>query len=230
MARVCYLRPSAHFLLIVRSDWTLDLTHPKVDVEEGWQYARTLDDPEEKWTAEPPAHIQQLLASSTLSGLTSPGPSRLSIGGSPQGGSAIWARRRRWVRVMRRRLDISPLPFMEPDGAMYQFSLEGSLVPFAGRLGGDSEDGQELGSVPFASMSSAQDYVARARFIVGSQPSVFNSSRIDGSVDLPSPAELRKAIAKLERAVDELRSGVLCRRSQLSMSSMRPNFLRCNSG
>lgn len=37
-----------------RSDWTLDITHPGVDAEEGWQYAQSFSDPEEEWTAEQP--------------------------------------------------------------------------------------------------------------------------------------------------------------------------------
>ena len=38
---------------------------------------------------------------------------------------------------MRRRLDIPPLPFLQPDGNMYQLSADGTLIPFVEELGSD---------------------------------------------------------------------------------------------
>ncbi|KAG8704314.1 hypothetical protein FRC08_002295 [Ceratobasidium sp. 394] len=105
------------------------------------------------------------------------------------GGSAVkWVRRRRWVRVMRRRLDIPPLPFMEPSG-MYYVTPDGGMVP-AGE-----EGGEEMGVM---GLGTRQDYVSHARYVVG---------------ELESPAEgmggvdYGRRVAKLERAVNELRGG-----------------------
>lgn len=109
------------------------------------------------------------------------------------------------MRVMRRRLDIPPLPFLEPDGVMYHFTMDGELVPYmeSGNNSFVNEDGQEMGSMPSTglSSSSAQDYVARARYLAGNNTE---------SVGVPSsPVEARRAIAKLERATTELRQGML---------------------
>ncbi|QRV72861.1 ankyrin repeats [Ceratobasidium sp. AG-Ba] len=164
----------SHFWL---SDWTLDLTHPRVNATEGWQYARSFDDPDDKWTADPPAALDKLLQ----------GAAGMTTG---MGGSAVkWVRRRRWVRVMRRRLDIPPLPFMEPSG-MYHVAPDGGMIP-AGE-----EGGEEMGVM---GTGSGQDYVSRARYVVG---------------ELESPAEgmggvdYGRRVAKLERAVNDLRVGL----------------------
>lgn len=101
---------------------------------------------------------------------------------------------------MRRRLDIPPLPFLEPDGALYHLDADGALIPFVNPARSDgSDDGQELGAMRATFISGAQDYVARARYLVGMQT--------DSSTD--SPVEVRRAIAKLERATMELRQGLL---------------------
>ena len=48
---------------------------------------------------------------------------------------------------MRRRLDIPPLPFMQPDGAMYILNDDGVLTPFVENHDDsfDAGEGQELG-------------------------------------------------------------------------------------
>ncbi|KAG9317587.1 hypothetical protein JVU11DRAFT_1795 [Chiua virens] len=114
----------------------------------------------------------------------------------------VWVRRRRWVRVMRRRL-FPPLPFMEPDGAMYDLADDGSLIPHAsdGENDEQGEEGQELGAMRPNRLSSAQDYVARARYLVGNRSETNDEAR--------STIETRRAIAKLERATSELRQGIL---------------------
>lgn len=126
---------------------------------------------------------------------------RSSASSSDHGRSALtWVRRRRWVRVLRRRLDIPPLPFLEPDGALYDLDADGALVPFVeARWDDEDADGQELGAMRTTLVSSAQDYVVRARYLVGMQT--------DSSTD--SPMDARRAIAKLERATMELREGLL---------------------
>lgn len=197
-----------------RSDWTLDVTRPGVDAEYGWQYSHYFDDSDDKWTPEPPPQLERLLSGSGavtagLSGSSSRASSSSRAGSSSRPSSISahhWVRRRRWVRVMRRRLDITPLPFLQPDGAMYHLDTDGTLIPHVeseGSIFGD-HDGQELGSMPSTGLSSAQDYVARARYLAGSQ---YGDS--ESMVGDPSALEARRAIAKLERATTELRQGIL---------------------
>lgn len=197
-----------------RSDWTLDVTHPGVDAEDGWQYSHYFDDTDDKWTAEMPPQLERLLNGSGavtagLSGSSSRGSSSSRAGPSSRPASISahhWVRRRRWVRVMRRRLDITPLPFLQPDGAMYHLDTDGVLIPHIeseGSIFGDHE-GQELGSMPSHGLSSAQDYVARARYLAGTQ-----YGDAESIVGDPSALEARRAIAKLERATTELRQGIL---------------------
>ena len=187
-----------------RSDWTLDVTHPGVDADDGWQYAQSFNDPEERWSAEPPPQLVQLLSGTGM--VASLGsPSRSTGRSSSNGNSQLsWVRRRRWVRVMRRRLDIPPLPFMEPDGSMYHLAADGAMIPYVDESADDLRDGdgQELGMMQSTLLSSAQDYVARARYLVGNQSA-------DTNGDTVSAVDARRAIAKLERATTELRQGLL---------------------
>jgi hypothetical protein len=190
----------------ISSDWTLDVTLPEVDAETGWQYAQSFDDPDDHWTPEPPARLEHLLAvgSSVVAfGASGSGGSLRSRPGSISGHS--WVRRRRWVRVMRRRLDIPPLPFLGPDGRYHHWLHDGTMVPFEDAIigFGDSE-GQELTAIPSNPLASAQDYVARARYLAGSK--VGDSENVG---QLNSAVEARRAIAKLERATMELRQGIL---------------------
>jgi len=192
----------SHFWL---SDWTLDATHPRVDVDEGWQYARSFDDPDDQWSAEMPPALERALAGY---GVLTPGiAGTSSAGGSNSQASSSqlsWVRRRRWVRVMRRRLDMTPLPFLQPNGTMYQLDSSGLLIPYVEEDMGDPDGGQELGVIPQSFLTS-QDYVARARHRAGS-PRGYDMVTSDGPM---SGAELRKSIAKLEAAVLELRAGML---------------------
>ena len=84
---------------------------------------------------------------------------------------------------------------------MYHLA-EGHLIPYVDREESDfgGSDGQELSAMPSFGLAS-QDYVARARYLVGTpHPD-------DG--DLSSALEARRMIAKLERATTELRQGLL---------------------
>ncbi|TFK43397.1 hypothetical protein BDQ12DRAFT_695591 [Crucibulum laeve] len=195
----------SHFWL---SDWTLDVTHPGVDAEEGWQYAQSFNDPDDKWTAERPPQLERILnGSGVVAAGFGSSPSRSSSLSSTNPARSLpsWVRRRRWVRIMRRRLDIPPLPFLEPDGALYHLDEEGALIPYVENNHSDFDDGegQELGTMISTILSSAQDYVARARYLVG------NQSQDDGSEASISAVDARRAIAKLERATTELRQGIL---------------------
>ncbi|KAJ7198810.1 hypothetical protein GGX14DRAFT_665225 [Mycena pura] len=87
-------------------------------------------------------------------------------------------------RVLRRRLDIAP------DGAMYHLDANGTRtrIPFVDEAFNDSHgDRQDLGVMRVTFMSSAQDYVARTRYLVGTQPDSNSESTV----------EARRAIAKL---------------------------------
>ena len=98
------------YLRANRSDWTLDLTHPRVDVQDGWQYSRVLDDPEDKWLADIPPPLERLLTgsgvvSATVSGSSSNGGGANGLmsprgkGKGPLSTNLSYARRRRWVSV-----------------------------------------------------------------------------------------------------------------------------------
>jgi hypothetical protein len=88
---------------------------------------------------------------------------------------------------------------------MYHLAVDGSLIPYIDENQSQPEDGdgQELGFMPSTLLSSAQDYVARARYLVGTQ------SRDDVEGGTISAVDARRAIAKLERATTELRQGIL---------------------
>ncbi|TFY82597.1 hypothetical protein EWM64_g1407 [Hericium alpestre] len=120
----------SHFWL---SDWTLDVTHPGVDAETGWQYAHTFDDSDDQWTPEPPAQLERLLTGDTID-----------------------------------------------------------------EYAGMDMEGQELGSMPSNPLTSAQDYVARARYLAG-----VNDDETEVNLEANSAIEARRAIAKLERATTE---------------------------
>ncbi|KAI8919228.1 hypothetical protein DFJ77DRAFT_267138 [Powellomyces hirtus] len=59
------------------SDWRVDTKHPRVDAVDGWQYAKTFDDPDMQWLAAPIGSVLN-----------------------------TWVRRRRWIRVRKRRADV----------------------------------------------------------------------------------------------------------------------------
>jgi hypothetical protein len=103
---------------------------------------------------------------------------------------------------MRRRLDIPPLPFLVPDGEYHHWLQDGTMVPTTHGFG--ESEGQELSAVPSNPLASVQDYVARARYLAGTQGG--DSETAD---QLNSAVEARRAIAKLERATTELRQGIL---------------------
>ncbi|KIL68106.1 hypothetical protein M378DRAFT_121217 [Amanita muscaria Koide BX008] len=173
-----------------QSEWFLDVTHPKVDAREGWQYAHDFGDPDKQWTAERPQSLERLLNDVTTSG----------------GAAHSWVRRRRWVRIMRRRIDIPPLPFLQSNGCMYELASDGTLVLYTEQANEEphADGGQELSTMAPSFLVNAKDYVARARYLVGNQIS-------DAEVGYPSStaAESRRSITKLERATTELRQGIL---------------------
>ncbi|KAJ3833606.1 hypothetical protein F5878DRAFT_719413 [Lentinula raphanica] len=155
----------SHFWL---SDWTIDITYPNVDVHTGWQYSR---DGENEWVGEVPWELAELV-------------------NRGKGLPSSWTRRRRWVRLFRRRLDISPLPFLFPDQEYYWIGEDGGLV----KVDHDSSLGP--------GQKKEQDYVERARYLVGVNG---NSSH---TIEPADAIDARRSIAKLERATAELRVGI----------------------
>lgn len=189
----------------ISSDWTLDVTLPEVDAETGWQYAQSFDDPDEQWTPQPPPRLERLLAGgSAVAALSASGSSSSLRSHSGTISAHSWVRRRRWVRVMKRRLDIPPLPFLGPDGRYYHWLQDGTMIPFEDTAGLEDPEGQELSPIASSPLASAQDYVARARYLAG--PQIGDLEPVD---QLNSAVEARRAIAKLERATTELRQGIL---------------------
>lgn len=214
-----------------RSDWTLDLTHPRVNAQDGWQYARILDDTEDKWSPDMPAPLERLLGGSgIMSGMassssgasssvpSSPSASLLSPRGkgrAPSNTNLSFARRRRWVRVMRRRLDISPLPFLQPNGKFYSLTESGALIPYVPEDHRDNQsvlDSSDAGGVELSSTPSGlagRDYVARARYLADGRNN--RRASTSGSPDLESldATQMKRIANKLERAIGELRIGLL---------------------
>jgi len=88
---------------------------------------------------------------------------------------------------------------------MYYWLPDGTMVPFEETVSafGDT-DGQELEAMPSNPMFSAQDYIARARYLAGAQ-----DSEADNNDGVSSAVDARRVIAKLERATTELRQGLL---------------------
>ncbi|KAI8146529.1 FYVE zinc finger-domain-containing protein [Fennellomyces sp. T-0311] len=70
-------RPQAGSNWFWLTDWQIDYSDPRVDPTSGWQYARSFEERDEGWTPV-----------------------------APTAGYG-WVRRRRWVRVMKRRMDLA---------------------------------------------------------------------------------------------------------------------------
>ncbi|KAJ3181831.1 hypothetical protein HDU85_003346 [Gaertneriomyces sp. JEL0708] len=96
------------------TDWKLDLRHPRVDPVEGWQYARNFEEPENHWGPSP--------------------PSTFMVNGC--------VRRRRWVRVRKRRLDLTVQEDKEDEPTVNRhinyISAANSLVQEAPTLVGEA--------------------------------------------------------------------------------------------
>ena len=115
--------------------------------------------------------------------------------------------------MLRRRLDIPPLPYLEPTGEYFTITPSGALIPYVSPdsptqpsfAHDDDETEMELTSVTTPGLGG--DYVQRARYLAGS-PLPIQSPPASGG-PTTTGVEVRRSIAKLERAVAELRSGIL---------------------
>lgn len=137
------------------TDWKVDTKHPRVDGEEGWQYARGFDEPDVQWVAQP--------------------------GGGLLGG---WVRRRRWVRVRRRRLDVN---FEEAD------KEEG------GGDGGVGAEGTAATSVPDGGSDAENDYITKAKALIDGLPK--------SAVDEAGVEGVKQELNRYEEAIQALLSG-----------------------
>ncbi|KAM0756078.1 hypothetical protein T439DRAFT_351802 [Meredithblackwellia eburnea MCA 4105] len=181
------------------SDWLVDLTDRSSSPVDGWSYAPSFDTPDEDWSSEPPPELQKVLEE---------GAGVMGLGGQK------WVRRRRWLRVMKRRLDVPAW-----GGLLYGAEHQNGL---GGDFEGSSAESSKGPDVPDSPSPNA-DYLVRAQFLAGAHH--FTTSNLNSASDRSSirsgktalgnidreldKAELRKAAARLERATDELRTGTV---------------------
>ncbi|BGO96805.1 hypothetical protein NBRC10513v2_000741 [Rhodotorula toruloides] len=147
------------------SNWVVDTTAPSGSPIDGWSYATSFEAPDSEWTPEPPLDVRRALEG---------GASLATLGGGKK-----WVRRRKWVRVMRRRLEL-------PDWG------------FADQPSFPRREEQHDSS------AESDDYRSRAQFLAG----VTGETELTSGVEGNERAELRKVAARLERAADELRRGM----------------------
>ncbi|KAL8286312.1 hypothetical protein RQP46_004800 [Phenoliferia psychrophenolica] len=168
------------------SDWTVDLTDQSSSPADGWSYASSFDAPADEWSSEPPLELRRILE----------GGGGIGLGGQK------WVRRRRWVRVMKRRLDVPAWGYNWP-----QHEDGSSAAP---------ETNATLSVSPSEAPNPNADYLVRAQFLAANhrfstsdRGSIRSGKTVepgDGELDR---VELRKVAARLERATDELRAGTL---------------------
>jgi len=135
------------------SSWTIDLSSPLSSPIDGWSYSQSFDTPSDEWQPEFP-----------LEGA---------------GSAKKWVRRRRWVRVMRRRVDLKSWGYLdEPvrDDGDYRTKARFMLSQHQSR---EHEQGQEEENDPETSPSAS-----------------------------PRQGNLRRQCVTLERAAEELRNGI----------------------
>lgn len=175
----------SHFWLC---EWQIDRSHPQVDPEDGWQYAPSFDTPEGKWTAQMPPRLLQILDGRGWSGSVARALTAGAIDDSEA--STDWVRRRRWIRVMRRRLDIDfgdDLEAAEQVGGTRQRSEHASVI----------EAAQRAAQQDLEALSSDADYLKRAQVLA-------SGAQLQSD---PDDAAVRGRMARLQMAIRELRSG-----------------------
>jgi len=199
------------------SQFFIDLSPSDIDAEQGWQYARSFNEIDENWSSEIPIEVVRILSGGELP--------------SGNGKGMKWVRRRRWARIMRRRIDIPHWGFDDDDPplSLSRSSEEGEGVGLVDGQGGDSE----------ISLAS-RDYLERAQYFAGSHmrrnaqahtSSGINDDASDGDEDTMSlrsmqtviaeaqtggeelgKASARRIVSRLERALQELHEGIEGRR------------------
>lgn len=187
-----------------QSEWQQDLTSPQVDAEEGWQYGQSFDTPEERWLAAPPAPLTRLLEGRGLGqnmqrAVTGAmlGSSDAVTNGDVEAISTDWVRRRRWVRVMRRRLDIDFEDDLGEEKVSSAIANAQQPLGKSGLLTSCSVfEAQQMARSDAEKLGSQADYIARSRAMAG------NALHPDSQ----SAEQLKTYITRLELAVSELRN------------------------
>ncbi|KAJ1925958.1 hypothetical protein IWQ60_004219 [Tieghemiomyces parasiticus] len=144
------------------TDWSLDTTHPQVNPDDGWQYARAFYLPDAYWIPEPKAVLLNALPPTDLvdsSVARQAFPWTLPEGTIlPPVTNNSWVRRRRWVRVMKRKVDLAQMlatPHTHHEGATNGGGANGGWTGFYGSPGGDSTSNRgNGGSAPAGSSPS----------------------------------------------------------------------------
>lgn len=199
---------ASHFWLC---DWQIDRTHPLVDPVEGWQYAQSFDAPEDKWYAQVPQPLTRLLEGKGLSssitraisGGTLPGPGQSSSGadGDNEATATGWVRRRRWIRCMRRRLDLEFGDELE-SAELSSASASASATAIHAELDENDVAGHEAARADCDRLPADADYIARAKALAG-------AFALDGVTPADVMGEstqmLRARETRLELGIKELR-------------------------
>jgi hypothetical protein len=198
----------------------VDLSSADTEPEQGWQYATSFN--AEVWAAEMPEAVRELLAGSQSST-------------DSNGNKQKWVRRRRWARIMRRRLDIPDWGFNDrKDGKQQDRSAvaEGKMSQL--------QESKALSELEDRS-GAVQDYLQRAKYFAGSRVTKrirmvkgeiaekheqdSNASESEEADDTASVLSqlttvegmksssldrgvARRVTARLERAIDELNVGM----------------------
>ncbi|PWN26434.1 FYVE-domain-containing protein [Jaminaea rosea] len=198
----------SHFWLC---DWQLDRTHPQADHVDGWQYAQSFDAAEDRWSAQVPPPLTRLLegkglgsaVTRAISGGHLPGPGQSSVLGDSNGDSEAtptgWVRRRRWVRVMRRRLDIDFGDELEA-AELSDHSVEATQL-HVDLSSTTTRTAQEAAQIECDELGADADYVAKAIALAGAKE---GATPADAMGDL-SPQALQSRSVRLELAINELR-------------------------
>lgn len=191
------------------STFFVDLSPSNIDPEQGWQYARAFDVPDEEWIDSMPLEVARILA-----------------GEKPAQSRGIkWVRRRRWARIMRRRIDIPHWGF-DDDPVDAAPSLE------------HAQNGLSDGEGVEFELPPVRDYLERAQYFAGThtrrngtgqegrsisrtispnRAETDEESRslrsvrtviADAQSDDDDRASARRIIARLERALLELHEGL----------------------
>ncbi|CAO1614422.1 unnamed protein product [Parajaminaea phylloscopi] len=201
------LEEPSHFWIC---EWQIDRTHPQVDAQDGWQYARSFDSADDQWYAQVPAPLARLIEGKGLGASLTRAITATSLPAADFGSSAAnrendavptgWVRRRRWIRVMRRRLDIE-------FGDDLEAAELSSLSVSAGALHSNLTtailtDAEQDARRECEALGTTADYVARAKALAGqnAQGSVTPADLLEEDVQV-----IRKRIARLELGINELR-------------------------
>lgn len=204
---------SSHFWLC---EWQLDTTHPLVDVEHGWQYAQSFDALDDKWSSQPPPPLERLLEGRGLSASVT----RAITGGAgfanaqaeQEISSSSWVRRRRWIRVLRRRLDIEFGDDLEACEGATGAGAEHLVLSSESQSNGDGSHGlstaaimaaQEAAKSECSQLGPDADYVSRAKALAG--PSAASGATPADAMGADRD-ELARRIARLVMANTELRA------------------------